>query len=77
MPAFCKIDIEGAEVEVVASSAELLKKHKVNFALDTNHPKADGAMTSGEVETMFRSYGYEAASEANPLLTTWARPRND
>lgn len=74
VPAFCKIDIEGAEVEVLANSAELLRHHKTHFALDTNHPKDNGEMTNGEVEAMFRSYGYEAESEANPLLTTWARP---
>ena len=74
-PAFCKIDIEGAEIDVLTNSAEVLKKHPTHFALDTNHPKANGEMTSGEVEQIFKSYGYEVMSEANPLLTTWARPR--
>jgi hypothetical protein len=46
-----------------------------NFALDTNHPKKDGKMTNVEVEVLFRDYGYEVTSEANPLLTTWARPK--
>lgn len=75
VPAFCKIDIEGAEIDVVAKSAELLKTQRTQFAMDTNHPQADGSMTSGEIERMFASYGYEVMSEANPLLTTWARPR--
>jgi len=74
-PAFCKIDIEGAEVEVIASSGDLLRKHGTRFALDTNHPKPNGETTGREVETMFRSYGYEAESEAKPFLTTWARPK--
>ena len=74
-PTFCKIDIEGAEIDVLANSADVLKKHPSHFALDTNHPRATGEMTSGEVERMFKSYGYEVKSEANPLLTTWARPR--
>jgi FkbM family methyltransferase len=74
-PAFCKIDIEGAEVEVIASAGDLLRKHRTHLALDTNHPKIDGEMTDREVEAMLRSYGYEAESEANPLLTTWARPK--
>jgi FkbM family methyltransferase len=74
-PAFCKIDIEGAELDVVANSGDLLRKCQTNFALDTNHPKANGEMTNREIEAMFRSYGYEVASEANPLLTTWARRR--
>ncbi|HEY5328712.1 MAG TPA: FkbM family methyltransferase [Acidobacteriaceae bacterium] len=74
-PAFCKIDIEGAEVEVIASAGDLLRKHGTHFALDTNHPKLNGETTDREVETMFRSYGYEAESEAKPFLTTWARPK--
>jgi FkbM family methyltransferase len=75
VPAFCKIDIEGAEVDVLAQSAEVLQRHRTFFALDTNHPKSNGEMTNGDVEAMFRSYGYDVASEANPLLTTWARPK--
>jgi len=74
-PAFCKIDIEGAEVDVIAASGDVLKKHPTHFALDTNHPKANGEMTNGDVEGMFTSYGYEVLSEASPLWTTWARPR--
>jgi len=74
-PAFCKIDIEGAEVDVIAKSGELLRGCKTQFALDTNHPKADGKCTDKEIEALFQSYGYEVLSEANPLLTTWARPK--
>jgi FkbM family methyltransferase len=73
VPAFCKVDIEGSEIEVVAKSAELLKKHKTNFALDTCHLKSDGQSTHTDVEALFRSYGYEVASEAKPLMATWAR----
>jgi FkbM family methyltransferase len=75
VPAFCKIDIEGAEVDVFRSSGEVLSRCKTHFAVDTNHPKADGSMTHGDVEKSLGSYGYETASAANPLWTTWARPR--
>ncbi len=75
VPAFCKVDIEGAEVDVFRSSGELLRRCRTQFAVDTNHPKADGAMTHGDVEESLGGYGYETASEANPLWTTWARPR--
>ena len=74
VPAFCKIDIEGAEIEVIGGAAELLRRHRSNFALDTNHPQADGRTTDRQVEAMFRSCGYEAKSDANPMLTTWAWP---
>jgi FkbM family methyltransferase len=77
VPAFCKIDIEGAEVDVLSKSGEVLRRHRTNFALDSNHPKANGEMTDKDVEAFFRDYGYETASEANPLLTTWARPQPD
>ena len=59
----------------IAKSAEALKKHRINLAIDTNHPKPDGEMTNREVESMLREYGYEVHSEASPLLATWARPR--
>jgi FkbM family methyltransferase len=74
VPAFCKIDIEGAEIEVISKSAEVLRTHKTNFSLDTCHLKPNGQSTHSDVEALFRSYGYEAASEANPMMETWARP---
>jgi len=74
VPDFCKIDIEGAEIEVVAASEMVLKQNPTNLALDTSHLKVDGTPTAADVEVLLRGYGYEVASEANPLLTTWARP---
>jgi FkbM family methyltransferase len=76
-PNFCKIDIEGAEIEVVASSEEVLRRCKTNFVFDTHHPQANGRMTTGEVERMLRNYGYEVSSEAHPLWTTRARPAEE
>jgi len=73
-PDFCKIDIEGAEVDVIGKSSELLRNRKTNFAIDTNHAKPDGQMTNEDVEALFRSYGYACGSEANPYVTTWAGP---
>ena len=74
-PAFCKIDIEGAEIEVLAAAQEALSRHATHFAIDTNHPQADGSMTDRPVESILRSYGYEVFSEGKPLMTTWARPK--
>ena len=74
VPDFCKVDIEGSEIEVIAKSADLLRANKTNFALDTCHLKPDGKSTHSDVEALFRSYGYEASSEAKPLMATWARP---
>lgn len=75
-PAFCKIDIEGAELEAIGKAEGAIRGSKTHFALDTHHPQANGEMTSKAIEAMFQRYGYEAASEANPLWTTWARPRS-
>jgi FkbM family methyltransferase len=74
VPALCKIDIEGSEVDVIRRSAEVLRRSRTNLVLDTSHLKLDGSPTGPEVDAMLRSYGYEVMSEANPLLTTWARP---
>lgn len=73
-PAFCKIDIEGAEIEVIRASEQLLRKNRTHLVLDTSHEKADGTPTASEVDAMLRRYGYKVMSEANPLLTTWAEP---
>jgi FkbM family methyltransferase len=75
-PAFCKIDIEGAELEAIGAAGGAIRRSGTHFALDTHHPQANGEMTSRKIEAMFREYGYEAASEANPLWTTWARPKS-
>jgi FkbM family methyltransferase len=74
-PAFCKIDIEGAEIEALAAAHEALSRHATHLAIDTNHPQADGKLTDRRVEAILQGYGYQALSEAKPLMTTWARPK--
>jgi FkbM family methyltransferase len=74
-PAFCKIDIEGAEIDMLAAAQDALRRHATNLAIDTNHPQGDGTMTDRKVETILQSFGYDAVSEAKPLMTTWARPK--
>lgn len=74
-PAFCKIDIEGAEIEVLAAAQEALSRNATHLAIDTNHPQADGQMTDQQVESILQTYGYEVLSEAKPLMTTWARSK--
>ncbi len=73
-PVFCKIDIEGAEIGVLASSKDILSAHKIHIALDTHH-FVNGVLTTKAVERMLRSYGYDTASNRNPFATTWARPK--
>jgi len=74
IPALCKIDIEGAETEVIGAAGELLKTARTQFALDTNH-LVNGSLTNAEIEKLFTNYGYEAMSaEVEGMMTTWARP---
>lgn len=70
-PQFCKIDIEGAELEVIGSSADLLGEHTGQFVLDTNHT-VGGSLTCGRIEEMFRASGYRVESSTSGIKTTWA-----
>ncbi len=72
-PSLCKIDIEGAEVAVIQSSADLFRKCRTHFVLDTSHI-VDGRDTAARVEEGFRKGGYRATSESvSGMMTTWAR----
>ena len=57
VPTFCKMDIEGAEVEVLAAGREAIKAHRIQFTLDTNHT-VNGRLTDKPVEKIFRGCGY-------------------
>jgi FkbM family methyltransferase len=73
VPTFIKMDIEGAEIEAIAGSQDFLRKHAIQFALDTQHYK-NGELTAGPVEKLFRECGYEAmSSNETGAMTTWAR----
>jgi FkbM family methyltransferase len=75
LPAYVKMDIEGAELEVIASSRELLRTAAIHFSVDTNH-NVGGSLTSMRLERLFADIGYEATSSADyGFMTTWARPR--
>jgi FkbM family methyltransferase len=77
-PAFVKLDVEGAEVEIVESAADFLRTRSLRFALDTSHA-ARGLLahllrqtTAPAVERAFRAAGYTASSAGG---TTWASRR--
>jgi FkbM family methyltransferase len=77
-PAFVKLDVEGAEVEIVEGAADFLRPRDLRFALDTSHAARGllahlrGQTTAPAVERAFRAAGYTAVS-ANG--TTWAYRR--
>jgi FkbM family methyltransferase len=74
-PQFCKIDIEGGEIEVIGAAKEFLKNQQCEFALDTGH-KVDGDYTDKRIEKLFMEAGYEVMTETTPeAKTTWANPK--
>ena len=71
VPDFIKMDIEGAEIEVIKGAASWLTQHAVRFAIASYHER-DGQITSELLEPMFRKVGYEAATGYPEHRTTWA-----
>ncbi len=75
LPTFIKMDIEGAELEVLDSSRELLTKHKIPMVIDTHH-FVGGDFTTKRVEQILQSCGYMVNSELlGGYWTTWAGKR--
>lgn len=71
-PKFIKMDIEGAEIDVLESAVNFIKNNNFNFAIDTNHWR-NGELTNAAVEEIFRKCSYEATSDnKSGFMTTWA-----
>jgi len=74
VPAFVKIDIEGAEVAVLSAASGFLKSTPVHFTVDTCHI-VNGELSNRAVEEIFRACNYEVESSTDSgFMTTWARP---
>jgi FkbM family methyltransferase len=74
MPSYAKVDIEGAEIDLLTAAAEFLCSHDIHFALDTNH-YCDGVPTAKPVEAIFGRIGYRSeSSDSSGFMTTWASP---
>ncbi len=75
VPNFCKIDIEGAEIEALAGAQERLQRASVPLALDTSHI-VNGTRTQFEVERILQAAGYQVESaEIEGYMNTWASPK--
>lgn len=71
-PAFVKMDIEGAELEVIASSRHIIGESPMHLAIDSNH-LVEGRLTKDRLESLFKEIGYSVFSSADSgFLTTWA-----
>jgi FkbM family methyltransferase len=64
---FVKMDIEGAELEVLQSSSKLLARHKAHLAVASEHLR-DGQLTFGRVEQILKGAGYEVATSDFAML---------
>lgn len=74
VPTFVKMDIEGAEADVIATSRSFLKEHPIHFAIESNH-KVNGELTYKPLERLFREVGYQVlSSEQFGQMFTWAAP---
>jgi FkbM family methyltransferase len=74
VPNYIKIDIEGAELDVVASSLDFLRTHPIHLAIETNHV-VDGKLTAGPLDRMLSEVGYRAwSSKKYGQSFSWAQP---
>lgn len=75
VPAYIKMDIEGAELPFVKGGADFLRKNPIHFAIETYH-RVDGEYTYKSLEQIFPTLGYEVESSAKwGQMFTWARPK--
>jgi FkbM family methyltransferase len=68
-----KMDIEGAEVEVVQSAQEAIEQFSPRFSIASYHMRL-GQPTSQIIEPLFRNYGYATQTGWPDHQTTWAAP---
>jgi FkbM family methyltransferase len=74
VPNYAKLDIEGAELGVVASSVDFLKEHPIHLSIESNHI-VDGKFTAGPLEQVLGSASYRTwSSDKYGQLFTWAVP---
>lgn len=72
LPAWIKMDIEGAELDVIANSRELLSSSYPHMVIDTSH-WVGGDTTARRVEELLRDIGYLVTTEEpGGSQLTWA-----
>jgi FkbM family methyltransferase len=75
-PDFIKMDVEGAEEEVLNGAREWLRERRPRWVIDTHH-RIDGKFTDAAVEQSLRASGYRAWTElVGGFRTTFAVPED-
>jgi FkbM family methyltransferase len=74
VPDYIKLDIEGAELGVVAGALDFLRSHPIHLSIESNH-MVHGQLTSGPLDAMLNAAGYHAwSSNGFGQRFTWAVP---
>ena len=76
VPAYIKMDIEGAEVAAICGAKEFLQKNPIHFAIESYH-RIGVEFTYKALDRFFPTIGYEVeSSDKFGQMFTWARPKN-
>jgi FkbM family methyltransferase len=70
---FVKMDVEGAELEIITGASSLPSHLKPRYSIASYHI-VNGIQTAKTLAEMFPRIGYEAAAGFPNHLTTWAVP---
>ena len=73
VPKFVKMDVEGAEKQVIANSLEFLALHDIEWGIESHHI-VDGRLASTDMDELFPRAGYHVLSEPSQggYFFTWA-----
>lgn len=71
IPTIIKMDIEGAEIEVIQGNLPFIKNNDLKFAIACYH-EINGVQTSYYLQKLFKSIGYKTRLEYPPHLTLHA-----
>jgi FkbM family methyltransferase len=74
VPAYVKMDIEGAEVDVIVGAAQFLKHNPIHFAIETEH-RVNKEYTSVPITRVLTGIGYKVWSSTSAgQQFTWVLP---
>jgi FkbM family methyltransferase len=71
-----KMDVEGAELEIIAGASQLPPQLKPRYSIASYHI-VKGAKTADTLAKLFPEMGYRSSSGFPQHLTTWAAPANE